>query len=256
MALRSRRRGRSYGRRSVGGRGVARRQWHYGSASTSAGRSPMRSRSMRRPGCWRERSRSRLPTMRRTASRPASSRRTAPVARMGALDPAQIAFIAHSTTQATNAMLEGDVADVAVIGFARGVGGAFARSQMRFPPIALSAQARFAPLRVRARRLGRVRRDRRAGRRGGHRLRGQRRVRGRRSARRGTRCRLCARTDAGRDERARGLRNVRLARPHAHRGDQRGDLAAHAPDGPHDGLGSGGRRHTAPLMIMRSDGGG
>ena len=62
-----------------------------------------------------------------------------------ALDPAAIGFIAHSTTQATNAMLEGDVADVAVVGLARGPAAMFARGQMRFRPIALSANAHFAP---------------------------------------------------------------------------------------------------------------
>jgi N-methylhydantoinase A/oxoprolinase/acetone carboxylase beta subunit len=48
-----------------------------------------------------------------------------------------VAFIAHSTTQATNALLEGDVARVGVVGL---LGGAswFARRQMRFDPVTLA----------------------------------------------------------------------------------------------------------------------
>ncbi len=57
--------------------------------------------------------------------------------------PADVAFIAHSTTQATNALLEGDVARVGVIGVTRA--GWFARRQMRFAPVTLAPDVTFAP---------------------------------------------------------------------------------------------------------------
>ncbi|HVA33881.1 MAG TPA: hydantoinase/oxoprolinase family protein [Candidatus Baltobacteraceae bacterium] len=53
--------------------------------------------------------------------------------------PSDVAFIAHSTTQATNALLEGDVARVAVIGLL-GASGWLARRQTRFSPVALAPQ--------------------------------------------------------------------------------------------------------------------
>jgi N-methylhydantoinase A len=55
------------------------------------------------------------------------------------LKPADVAFIAHSTTQATNALLEGDVARVGVVGVGSGVEGLLARRATRVPPIALTA---------------------------------------------------------------------------------------------------------------------
>ena len=55
-----------------------------------------------------------------------------------------VAFIAHSTTQATNALLEGDVARVGVVGLL-GHGGWLARLQMRFAPLPLAAGVSFAP---------------------------------------------------------------------------------------------------------------
>lgn len=58
----------------------------------------------------------------------------------------EVAFIAHSTTQATNALLEGDVANVGVLGLVDGF-GVLARLQMRFPRLQLAPgipfEARF-----------------------------------------------------------------------------------------------------------------
>ena len=62
-----------------------------------------------------------------------------------AIAPDDVAFIAHSTTQATNALLEGDVARVGVIGLVPRAGW-FARAQMRFRPVALAPGITFAPL--------------------------------------------------------------------------------------------------------------
>jgi N-methylhydantoinase A/oxoprolinase/acetone carboxylase beta subunit len=64
--------------------------------------------------------------------------------RRDGIDAARIAFIAHSTTQATNALLEGDVARVGIVGL-HGKIDPFARAQMRVPAIRLGPQASLAP---------------------------------------------------------------------------------------------------------------
>ncbi len=54
------------------------------------------------------------------------------------LQPDEVAFIAHSTTQATNALLEGDVAKVAVLGIGNGIEALLAKSASKIPPIELA----------------------------------------------------------------------------------------------------------------------
>lgn len=58
------------------------------------------------------------------------------------LDAGEVAFIAHSTTQATNALLEGDVATVGVLGLIDGF-APLARLQMRFPQLQLAPGVPF-----------------------------------------------------------------------------------------------------------------
>jgi N-methylhydantoinase A len=66
------------------------------------------------------------------------------ILREKAVVTADVAFIAHSTTQATNALLEGDVARVGVIGLVGHLGW-LAQAQMRFAPVRLAPGVSFAP---------------------------------------------------------------------------------------------------------------
>src|SRR5882757_7658589 len=54
------------------------------------------------------------------------------------VDPGEVVFLAHSTTQATNALLEGDVASVGVIGMSTRVESLLAKSQSAMKPIELA----------------------------------------------------------------------------------------------------------------------
>src|ERR1700752_1560146 len=54
------------------------------------------------------------------------------------VDPTDVIFLAHSTTQATNALLEGDVANVGVIGMSTRMESLLAKSQSAMKPIALA----------------------------------------------------------------------------------------------------------------------
>src|SRR3954469_22518832 len=58
------------------------------------------------------------------------------------VDPKDVVFIAHSTTQATNALLEGDVAAVGILGMASRMESVLARGQSNIREIEL-APGRF-----------------------------------------------------------------------------------------------------------------
>lgn len=53
-------------------------------------------------------------------------------------DEARVVFLAHSTTQATNAMLEGDVAEVVVVGLGAGLEGVKAKADMEVGSLELA----------------------------------------------------------------------------------------------------------------------
>lgn len=56
------------------------------------------------------------------------------------IDPKDVVFVAHSTTQATNALIEGDVAKVGVVGIGNGwFEGLFAKKQTNMPDIDLGS---------------------------------------------------------------------------------------------------------------------
>src|SRR4026207_1642627 len=62
-----------------------------------------------------------------------------------AVDPVDVVFLAHSTTQATNALLEGDVAAVGIFGMASRVEALLARGQSSIKEIELAPGRHLRP---------------------------------------------------------------------------------------------------------------
>src|SRR5919206_855046 len=62
------------------------------------------------------------------------------------VDPADVIFLAHSTTQATNALLEGDVASVGVVGMASRVESVLAKGQSSIREIELAPGRHLRPI--------------------------------------------------------------------------------------------------------------
>src|ERR1700716_4634998 len=62
------------------------------------------------------------------------------------VDPKEVIFLAHSTTQATNALLEGDVASVGVIGMATRMQSMLAKGQRAMKPIELAPGRHLKPV--------------------------------------------------------------------------------------------------------------
>src|SRR6266851_8496351 len=62
------------------------------------------------------------------------------------VDPREVIFLAHSTTQATNALLEGDVASVGVIGMSTRLESLLAKGQSAMKPIELAPGGHLTPV--------------------------------------------------------------------------------------------------------------
>jgi hypothetical protein len=141
------------------------------------------------------------------------------------VDPRDVVFLAHSTTQATNALLEGDVAPVGIIGMASRIEALLARGQSSIREIELAPGRHLRPSHrfitrevlnesaVRAA-LAELKSE-------GAELVVAQRVRRGRSERRGTGHAGGARRGRGGHRRARDHQAVRTDHPHAYGGDQR-----------------------------------